>query len=143
MKPITLLLCLLTLCLVGCTNRNSHIDQKEKLDKWTDSIRAIHFDTQLEFDSTRKTQGKRFREYSYSKNTVQYLLIDNLDTLVKVLTIKNPDLQIINEFCITNKNEKHFEKIIYNGKINGRLLEINCNSNDTLKEYYTDGLAIK
>lgn len=64
------------------------LEQKNKLDHWTDSIKTTFFDKQFEFDSIQRSPGERYREYSYAKNEEQYLLIDNLDTLVKVITIK-------------------------------------------------------
>lgn len=143
MKHLPKILILLFLAIISCKNEENELTQIERLNHWTDSINALYFDVPIQFDSIRKTDENRVRVYSYSNNAEQYLLIDHEDTLVKMITIKQPDITITREYCVAGKNDKRFERIMFNGKIHGRQLEINCHEQSKRIDYYLEGVKLE
>ena len=141
MKQIIILLSIL-FTITAC-NSEGNSDPTIQLDNWTDSVLTNTLNKNIIFDSIIEKGNQRKRIWKSNSNREEYLLIDDIDTLVRTVELKDSKIKIINEYCVDGKNPKSFSKILVNGKSHGRIMTNYCDRDSISIEYYINNLLIE
>jgi len=141
MKQIIILLSIL-FTITAC-NSEDKSDPTIQLDNWTDSVLTNTLNQNIIFDSIVEKGNQRKRIWKSNSNREEYLLIDDMDTLVRTVELKDSKIRIINEYCVDGKNPKSLSKILVNGKSHGRIMINYCDRDSISKEYYINNLLIE